>query len=420
MSALRRVYSGMMVAAVAASLFAGGCGRQDAETEPVLELVPVPVTRGDVTAVLETKGLVVAPPNEYAAIECSYCAPVSRVFATVGQTLRSGDTIVELSHPDVRAAVEAAQEELRQAREALQSAQSTYSADVDAVRAELQAAQAEERQARDALQAARQATPQPQDDGEGEAQPQAVDMVSLQVDYSRANDRRLRLEQRLADAQARAEEALQPYRRRVAAAEQAVADARAEQQMAMIRTPIDGQLIELNVGPGEQPGQVGGPMAVVADLSTLRVHAVLTNEQAMQVTPGVPATITTPSVPNVSFRGQVERINTSVEGSTVGGEAQRGYYAVIPFTNEGGQAKPQMEADVTLDLGTVTNVLVVPADAVEFEDDGSAFVNVLVGEEWVPRAVVVGLSDGTTTEIREGLDESDSVRVARVAEPSPQ
>lgn len=384
------------------AVLVAGCGEERPEepsTEATVEYESAVATRGDITAELETEGVVVAPPNEYAAIECSYCAPVSRVFATVGQSLAEDDVIVELSHPDIRAALEAAQIELRQAQEALREARAEYQADVAAAQARLQAAQAAEREVRGALQEAQQQSPPPDD------------LIELEVEYERAHARRLRMEDRVEAAEERMEEALEPFRRRVSAAEEAVADAQADQRKAMITTPIDGQLIELNVEPGDQPGRIGGAMAVVADLSTLRVHARLTPENAREINPGMPVRIELPAVENMSFEGTVDRLNTRMEGPATGGEGKRDYLAIIPFENTRGEAKPEMEAAVTIEQGTARDVLMVPIDAVHHDEDGQPFVNLQVGDGWDRREVVTGLRGDGMVEIRMGLEEGDVVRL---------
>jgi multidrug efflux pump subunit AcrA (membrane-fusion protein) len=241
----------------------------------------------------------------------------------------------------------------------------------------------------------------------------------MAVEYEQAHQRRLRLEDRLDDAEERMEEALDPYRRRVSAAEQDVADARADQKKAMISTPIDGQLIELNVEPGDQPGRLEGPMAVVADLSTLRVHARLDEAQAADVNPGMPVTITLPAVQNMSFQGEVDRVNTRMEGPATGGEGRRGYLAIIPFENTRGEAKPEMKAEVTIAQGTAKDVLLIPVEALHRSDDGNRYVHVRVADEWTRRSVVTGLQEDEMVEIRMGLEEGDVVRLDMEVQPVP-
>ena len=52
------------------------------------------------------------------------------------------------------------------------------------------------------------------------------------------------------------------------------------------------------------------------------------------------------------------------------------------------------------------------------DDDGEPFVSVQVGEQWEPRYVVTGLSDGMFTEIRSGVEEGEVVRVQMQVAPT--
>jgi len=68
-----------------------------------------------------------------------------------------------------------------------------------------------------------------------------------------------------------------------------------------------------------------------------------------------------------------------------------------------------MSVDLTLELGTATDAVVVPVTAVQGTvERGRAWV---VGEDGVPaeREVVLGLTDGAQVEVREGLTEGEQV-----------
>jgi hypothetical protein len=55
-------------------------------------------------------------------------------------------------------------------------------------------------------------------------------------------------------------------------------------------------------------------------------------------------------------------------------------------------------------------VLAVPADAVTVKD-GKSYVDVMTNGKWLARLVTTGLTDGFLTEIKDGLEEGDVVRV---------
>jgi len=69
-----------------------------------------------------------------------------------------------------------------------------------------------------------------------------------------------------------------------------------------------------------------------------------------------------------------------------------------------------MSARVSIPVGVATNVLYLPAHAVQTGPEG-AFVFVADGEGLQPRTIRTGVSDGVMVEITEGLEEGETVVV---------
>ncbi|MCK0204174.1 efflux RND transporter periplasmic adaptor subunit, partial [Ornithobacterium rhinotracheale] len=57
------------------------------------------------------------------------------------------------------------------------------------------------------------------------------------------------------------------------------------------------------------------------------------------------------------------------------------------------------------------NVLVLAESNIQYEDDGTAFVEVKNGEEWIKKPIRLGVSDGENIEILKGITEKDEVKV---------
>lgn len=68
-----------------------------------------------------------------------------------------------------------------------------------------------------------------------------------------------------------------------------------------------------------------------------------------------------------------------------------------------------LQAQLDIDLGTVTDVLVVPTTAVK-GGSGSGVVWVDTGDGLEEREVALGVSDGTVVEVTSGVEEGDQVR----------
>jgi multidrug efflux pump subunit AcrA (membrane-fusion protein) len=114
--------------------------------------------------------------------------------------------------------------------------------------------------------------------------------------------------------------------------------------------------------------------------------------------------VTIKEVPNVGFAGSLDEIYSEKAGFLQGQK----YVALVDFKNTRGQAKPGMDATVSIKIGEVHDVLAVPANAA-YKVDRQNAVKLREGKELRQRIVVVGLSDGKYTQIKSGLKEGDVV-----------
>jgi RND family efflux transporter MFP subunit len=387
------------------------------------------VGRRDIVASVPLSGEVMAPPLARADVAAPYRAPVARVYASVGDRVRRGDTLVELSFPSAQAAYE-------QARQAVKAAETAYAnerrhdlAPVEAARKRLAEARAAERAARGTAVTPAPATP-PEAGTTGTpanttAAPSSgtagapanpapagpnpgVTIREPAADLQQATANRVAAEQALRQAQEEMQGALAPYAQELEAARTRLQEAQSGRKMALVRAPIRGTILALNAQPGQE---IGGdpktPVATIVDLTALQVQAPMTQEQASSVRPGLPVTLTFDAVPGQSFTGQVSRITTRPAGPLRGQE----YVATIDFKNEHGLVKPDMKASASVRTGEARDVLAVPSDAVDQDAAGRPVVSVLRSGTWRQEVVERGLSDGRYTEIRSGLRPGETVRV---------
>ncbi len=210
---------------------------------------------------------------------------------------------------------------------------------------------------------------------------------------------------------------IQQARDAVAQAQAQVDYYRAQVDKTVIRSPIDGTVLQMAAQQGETlaAGLSAPTLIVVADLNRLQVDAFVDETDIGKVRLGQPADVTVDAFPHHKFKGHVFKI---ASGSTI----QQGvvtYDVSIAIDNSKGRLKPDMTADVTIQTGTRPNVLLVPSEAVKVGTKGST-VSVLVtkdGKKAIePRRVKTGGSDGVNTEIRDGLKEGDTVVLAGAEE----
>ena len=188
-----------------------------------------------------------------------------------------------------------------------------------------------------------------------------------------------------------------------------------------ITSPISGTVIEKNYKAGDKLGGMdSGALAVIFDLSSLKLQMDVSELDIAQVQAGQDVEITAKALPGQTFLGQVERV--SINGSTTNGFTN---YPVTVIVQDYGDLKPGTNVSASIRCETVTGALCVPVSAVErgdtvlvpgegaLSEDGSTVVDPSKLEE---RPVVLGISDGTYIQITAGLEEGETVLVPAQAD----
>ena len=350
----------------------------------------------------------VAPPNNYAVINCHCTAPVSRVFTSVGATVHPGDALVELSHPTAQAAYAAAREELAAAQQAYDSQRNEYAAQVRQAQQEL--AQAVEAQS--ALSSQPVQTPTglihrvPSPSGASDVtRPGNVllPQASVTADEARA---------RLTDAQQHMQEVLVPFQQRLAAARRSYQEASRGLSASFIRAPITGQVLELKARPGQPLSSVPNTLlATIADLSAVTIHAPLLTPEQEGIKAGMPVQVRVAQFPDQPLAGTVQHLTTELGPEVAGQPRQLRRVAVITFVNNSGLVKPDMAADVLVQTAALPAALCVPNGAIERDRDGQPFVRVQKNRRWVVVPVRLGSSNGAQTAVLSGLQEGQIVQL---------
>lgn len=169
--------------------------------------------------------------------------------------------------------------------------------------------------------------------------------------------------------------------------------------------PIGGVVIarHLTIGEVLEPS-AETPAFTVSDISELWVNARLYERDLAMVHQGQAASITTPAYPGKVYRGRVSVISTGLEKET------RTATARIVVANPDGLLKPDMAADVRIEVGS-QSALAVPASAL-VKDKEDTFVFVRKGPEaFERRPVEVGDPVGGLVPVRRGLAAGDDVVV---------
>ena len=183
-----------------------------------------------------------------------------------------------------------------------------------------------------------------------------------------------------------------------------------------ITAPISGTVIEKNVKAGDNVNNIeAGALAVIYDLSYLKLEMNISELDLSKVTPGQRVDITADAIPGQVFTGVVDRV--SINGTTTNGFTT--YPATILLEDYGG-LNPGMNVSADIVVEQVENALSIPAAAVQRGDtvlvplegclspDGATVIDPTRTEE---RTVTLGGGDGEYVEITSGLNEGDAVLV---------
>jgi HlyD family secretion protein len=192
----------------------------------------------------------------------------------------------------------------------------------------------------------------------------------------------------------------------VASAQADLDEALASLGNTTVVAPFDGTVAAVNIEAGQTVSASTVAIEVV-DPSDVEVSATVDEIDVSQVQQGQKATISLDALSNEEFSGEVSSI--SLMGNSQSGVVS--YSVTIKLTVPSGvQLREGMSATATITTQEVDNVLLVPAAAIT---GGSANPRVTVMVNGVPevRAVKVGQSNDTSTEIVSGLNAGDEVVV---------
>ena len=354
----------------------------------------VQVERGDLARSVVATGKI--EPIAKVEIKSKANGIIKELKVDIGDTVRAGQVLAELDRDNLAA-------RLREAQAALTGAQ----ANLKAAEAELAKNQVEAEGPQVAF-AQRNL---------GRAEQLASEkLISTQT----LDDARSALEQAENQKQV-ARSQLGVSRARVAQAHATVAQAKAaadraaeELDNATIRSPIDAVVLSRDVEVGSPVssilnlGSAATLVMVLGDMSTVYVRGRVDEADVGLVKLGQPARIRVETFKDRPFEGRVTQIAPmGVERDNVVNFEVR-----VSIDNGSGELRANMTSNAEIVLEEHTGTLVIPEAAVLYDAARKASVEVVAdaapnGRE--RRAITTGLSNGTKTEVLEGLKEGDRV-----------
>lgn len=288
---------------------------------------------------------------------------VRAVRVRPGDTVRAGETLVELEANDARAGVARAQALVAQSEEAKAEAESAFRA----ARAAAKVAESSHGRAAQLLE-------------QTAISQQEFDEAEARLDGARAQEL-------AAAARVRA------VASRIAEAKAGLGEARATFDYADITAPFSGRVLERRVDPGAL-ATPGVPLLVVADEGMLRVEAAVEESRAGGIAMRDEADIELEAL-RTPIVGKVVEIVPNVDVTT------RAFLVKLDLPAEAGSLRPGSFARVAFRMGTRPR-LVVPTTAVTtFGALDRVFV--ATGEQARLRMITLGEVQGSWTEVLSGL-----------------
>ena len=176
--------------------------------------------------------------------------------------------------------------------------------------------------------------------------------------------------------------------------------ARHQLESAIVTSPIDGTISARNINAGElTPTQT--PSMVLIDENSIGVEIKVTETNINDIYVGMAAKISVPSTGGV-YDGTISTISPSADEKT-------GMFNVkISIESPNENIKIGMITDVNLVDNNESNYLLVPKECV-IEEDGSQYLYVIDGNKLSKREITIGQTKNQYVEIEDGISEEDQI-----------
>ncbi|HHW08683.1 MAG TPA: HlyD family efflux transporter periplasmic adaptor subunit [Firmicutes bacterium] len=323
---------------------------------------------------------------ERAEVMAPVAGVVARLFAAEGDYIEAGEPLLQLASSQVEEKLARAEQALEKAKLELQLAE----LDMELNKKRAESALAEAVMEEEALAAELALLTELAAMGGVDPQELALKRTALAKVRQKVTD--LHFEQQI---MARKDTLrLEAARASLKSCEEDLALAREEMEALVVRSPLSGRVTSLKARL-HSPVAVQSPIAEVAAVKPLRIRAEVPAHQAAQVTPGLPASVTTGQN---TYPAHV----TTVAPQAVNGATGMVVPVWLEFTEETEGAILNAPVTVEIEVGRRDQVLCLPRGAY-FTSGEAKYVYVIEGDRAVRREVQYGDIDGHFFEIRSGL-----------------
>lgn len=178
-----------------------------------------------------------------------------------------------------------------------------------------------------------------------------------------------------------------------------------------IKAPIDGTIITKNKKAGEKLEQNSSnsePMAVIYDMSLLKIQLTIDESDIHNISVGQAVMITADAAEG-RFEGEVTKVG--IDGTSTNGVTT---YPVEVSITEYGDLLPGMNVDCTIEITGAEDVVAVPVSAIQrgntvYVKGEKTDENDKAPDGYHSESVETGVTDSAFIEIKKGIDEGDEV-----------
>jgi HlyD family secretion protein len=369
-------------------------GSSDTSTDRAITVLTATVRKERIDNVLIFEGFI--QPSRVVMVVPKVPGRVSDIKFDVGDSVRTGDILMQLDTAELEAQVAQAEAGVRMAEANLQ-------------RVLLGAREQELEQVRELVEQARTGLETAQSTHDrtkilyekGIVSKHDYEMAKAQLDVVKSQYESAQQQLSLVESGAKEEE-IEIVEAQVAQAEALLTLARTQLNDATIKAPADGVVASVNCEVGELVSNTI-PVMVLIDLDTLNVPLSVGEKEVVQLKRGQSATIHIDVLPLLKIQGVVNNVSPTVDQTT------RMFGVEVTFPNPDGVLKAGMYAKVEIVTGTYEEVLIVPEQAVTVDSIGRRVVYVVKDDIVRIQEVMLGKKQDAWVQVFGGLEYGDVV-----------
>ena len=175
-----------------------------------------------------------------------------------------------------------------------------------------------------------------------------------------------------------------------------------EKSYQRVVAPFDGIVTQRYIDNGSLAQSGSTMLFTMMHSDVIRIQLYVPQDEAFGVAPGVKAVVHVPEIPNRSFAGTVTRIARALQPGS------RTLLTEIDVPNPDGALSPGIYCIVDMHIPRKTRSVVVPADAVVFDENGLHVAVVNNGNIHLQK-ISIARDFGKEVEVQEGLKAGDRV-----------